>query len=328
MISQTLNQVCVKNIYKLKNHFNLNVRDCGSYFKGNCPIHNGDNVNAFTLYKDTGRWCCHTHSCHGNYSSASFVKLICEINHIKHDEAVSVLTELCGESIDESKQVASFFKKKEDIDNKILDDEVLEKFDGTNSFYLNRGYKQEILDYFGVLYCDDEHSKFYNRMIIPIHNRNGQLIGWTGRYAGEPTGDIPKFMHSYGLKKTKVLYNWHRAQKYFSSQNLFVVESFGAVWGLHNIGISNVVAVMGVNLSEYQAKMIIENPNIKNTIVCFDPDKAGQEAMTMFAHKKSSLSRLKNRTGLQVMNIPKDRDLDSITYDEFCVAFSNRRVFQ
>ena len=51
-----------------------------------------------------------------------------------------------------------------------------------------------------------------NRVVIPIHNEAGRLIGYAGRYPGEDVPDEePKYLLPPNLKKSKVLFNFHRA---------------------------------------------------------------------------------------------------------------------
>lgn len=315
------------NVLVLFDLLGLKLQDCGGYFRGSCPIHGGDNTGAFVYYKDTNRWICFSHACQSPRSAADPIDLCAKIWNISRHETVDrlKLTFNTGET-DISGIVfknAIKTRKYERRDMNPMPENSLDMFNGSNDFYVNRGYLPSTLSYFDIRYCDRIGTRFWNRMIIPIHNTNGELVGWSGRWCGDYKKDhVEKFLHTADLQKTRLLYNWHRAEKYFSSKQIVIVESPGAVWGLHQIGVYNAVAVLGCAISNEQARIITSCQKINNVVIAFDPDKAGSEAMT---ERSMSIRNLKHKIGIQVMNLTQGMDLDNISLEDFKYAFANRK---
>jgi len=107
---------------------------------------------------------------------------------------------------------------------------------------------------------------FKGRIAIPIHNGEGQLVGYAGRlvddeaidadhpkYRFPPTREREGVVHEF--RKAELLYNAHRVQAPVA--DLLVVEGFfDALW-LYEQGYENVVALMGTDVSEVQAAQIV-----------------------------------------------------------------------
>lgn len=133
----------------------------------------------------------------------------------------------------------------------------------------------------GLTFLNDENNyvDFFNdRLIIPIKNENGDVVGFSGRglnktekikYMNTKTTDI--------FKKENILFNFYSFDK--SEYNeLFVVEGYMDVFAFKRLGINNVVASMGTSFTDYQIQLIKKYKNINTIILCFDNDNAGREA--------------------------------------------------
>jgi len=143
-------------------------------------------------------------------------------------------------------------------------------------YWLERGFKPEILDEFGVGYSDgtkpayvaDEQLQalgvinekgnviFYRRSIIPIHDRRGNVIAWAGRTV-DGGKDVAKYINSPETAiytKAKTLFNLHRAAEHIrKAQEAYIVEGYADVMALWQSGVKNVVALCGTALSDDQA---------------------------------------------------------------------------
>jgi len=304
----------------------------GSYVQASCPVHKGDNRTALTVYLDTCRWMCFTNCCHGRGSSESFFKLVQLVYDIDEDAAVEWLAEALGVG-DRTTEVTTklmtidALKRRRRRYNRPLPDHYIASFipdaNVANSYYEQRGYHKATLRYFDVRYCFSRGHRFCNRAIIPVHDTHGNLVGVSGRWMGELEEDdeTNKFIHTKGMIRSQLLYNWHRAYKYFDSGYVMLTESPGAVWGLHQIGRFNAVAALGGNLSEDQVKIIASCPKLNTTVLCFDADKAGR---TM-SHRAAEL--LHGKTNVQIVELPEGLDLDNIDSGEFLQCFAARKNF-
>jgi DNA primase len=74
--------------------------------------------------------------------------------------------------------------------------------------------------------------------------------------------------------KDRILYNLNKAKDYLADRKLIVVEGFKSVWWLYEMGIYNVVAVMGSTVTEGQKKLIYQYAH-KGIVILFDNDVPG-----------------------------------------------------
>ena len=121
------------------------------------------------------------------------------------------------------------------------------------------------------------HDRFRGRVIFPIRDVRGQVIGLAGRALGE---SLPKYLNSPQtplFDKGSVLYGIDLARRSIrESGTVIVVEGYMDVVVLQQCGINNVVACMGTALTERQLRML--KPITKVLILALDADAAGRLA--------------------------------------------------
>lgn len=126
---------------------------------------------------------------------------------------------------------------------------------------------------------DDEapYDYFRNRLMIPIYDARGRVIGFGGRIIGQ--GE-PKYLNSPEtplFDKGRSLYNVHRAAvDARKAKRVVVVEGYLDVIGMSAAGVGEVVATNGTALTEQQ--MVLAWRMADEPILCFDGDGAGQSA--------------------------------------------------
>nr|YP_002048897.1 DNA primase [Paulinella chromatophora]ACB42687.1 DNA primase [Paulinella chromatophora] len=124
------------------------------------------------------------------------------------------------------------------------------------------------------------YDRFRHRVIIPIHNRQGRIIGFGGRRLD---GGEPKYLNSPEtevFQKGKHLFGLHLASHSIRKENkAIVVEGYFDVISLHVLGITNVVASLGTSLSSYQISQISHWSEDKRIVLNFDTDSAGIRAV-------------------------------------------------
>jgi len=134
------------------------------------------------------------------------------------------------------------------------------------------GYKAAQLYECGLLnkHPDREEyfEKFNDRVMFPITDWRGSLIGFTGRVNGQVPPKVPKYMHS-AFEKSKTLYAINKAKKAMQEKGAaYVVEGPTDTMRFHQMNIDNTVGKQGSDFSDDQAKLI---KRFCDT-VCFVPD--------------------------------------------------------
>ena len=120
--------------------------------------------------------------------------------------------------------------------------------------------------------------------MFPIHDRQGNVIGFGGRQLTDPAPDAPGYNPKYIntaatpiFDKRSSLYGIHRAHSAIRESNTgIIVEGYMDAIAAHQYGYTNVVASMGTALTENQVSQLKSIAN--NFILALDPDTAGQEA--------------------------------------------------
>jgi DNA primase len=122
------------------------------------------------------------------------------------------------------------------------------------------------------------YDRFRGRLMFPIHNEGGKVIGFGGR-ALKP-GEEPKYLNSPETtiyRKSFVLYNLHRAKDAMrKGEQAILVEGYMDVIGVYSAGVREVVASCGTSLTNNQVRAIKKHTD--HIVVNFDPDAAGANA--------------------------------------------------
>jgi len=158
----------------------------------------------------------------------------------------------------------------------------------------------------------DKNNKFkdffYKRLIFPIKNINGKVVGFGGRVLGDSNPKYINSPESNYFKKRDMLYNLHLAKASVrQKKNLLICEGYMDVISLYQNNIKSVVAPLGTSFTEEQLKLSWRYTD-KPTIM-FDGDEAGKRASYKAAIM--SLPFLIPNKSIQFVNLPKGNDPDS-----------------
>jgi DNA primase len=138
-----------------------------------------------------------------------------------------------------------------------------------------RGLKEATIDVFGLGHHAGK-GIMHNRVVIPIHNEQGDLVAYAGRSPGEPPSGEGQYKFPPNFHKSLVLFNLHRAKEH-ATEGLIVVEGFFTVFEFFQRGRKNVVALMGSSLSKEQERLIVETVGPKGRVLlALDNDEAGR----------------------------------------------------
>ncbi|MCX7908797.1 MAG: DNA primase [Ignavibacteria bacterium] len=146
------------------------------------------------------------------------------------------------------------------------------------------GFSKEILLSAGLIKPKEgTSSEFYDtfreRIIFPIHNHIGKVVGFGGRSLKE-IDNQPKYINSPQTEvfdKSKLLFGLFNGRNEIRSKEAVVlVEGYADVVALHQAGIKNAVASCGTSLTEEQLHQI--SRYCKTIYIAYDGDEAGQKA--------------------------------------------------
>ena len=281
------------------------LKKSGSNFKGVCPFHN-EKTPSFVVSETKQIFTCF--GCGATGDVIAFVK---RYYNLEFRGAVEMLAREYGISLDGAfrsnrnkdelyeinRQAARFFYKA-----------MREKSNKGYTYIKNRGISEETMNKFGIGYADDGWTslydflraagvaekkmlelgliskskdrcfdKFRDRVIFPIINTAGKVIGFGGRIIGD--GE-PKYLNSQEsgiFQKKNNLYGLNLARKDVSREDSIVlVEGYMDVVSLYQAGVRNVSASLGTALTENQARLI--KRYTRNVVLSYDSDQAGQNA--------------------------------------------------
>lgn len=160
-------------------------------------------------------------------------------------------------------------------------------------------------------------DRFYNRIMFPIGDIQGEVIAFGGRIVGEGQ---PKYLNSQEtpiFHKSEILYGLHLAKNSMtSSGTAIVVEGYTDVISLHEAGLKNAVATLGTALTGRHIRML--SRYAKNRIIyLFDGDEAGQRAADRaLSFIDESITPEAGHRKLEIMAVTLPDNLDPADYIE------------
>jgi DNA primase len=151
------------------------------------------------------------------------------------------------------------------------------KLDPTHPYLATRGISPETIEAFGVGYCGRGLMK--GRIAIPIHNENGELLAYAGRWAeAQVPESTPRYLLPTGFEKQSVLFNLHRLPAMEErTEPVVIVESYWSAMRVHELGFP-VVSAMGHSVSPMHCELLAAR-NVRSVVVLFDGDEAGEEGL-------------------------------------------------
>lgn len=264
---------------------------------GPCPIHKGSNPTQFRVSISKNVWNCFSECKHGG----NVLDFICKMEDISvHAAALKAIEWFnldpetgigssgnSAESQEETPHKQETSQPKPKLAQKLAPAPTqdnggpnkplkfrLDKLTRDHPYLKDRGLTAETIIDFGVGFC--AKGMMADRIAIPIHNCQGEVVAYAGRFPGEPGEDTPKYKLPQGFRKSLELFNIDRAGRESADQPLVIVEGFFDCMKLHQYGYRKVVALMGSTMSAAQEEMIRKCFNGRSqVIVMLDEDEAG-----------------------------------------------------
>ncbi|QVK19169.1 DNA primase [Mycoplasmatota bacterium] len=151
------------------------------------------------------------------------------------------------------------------------------------------------------------YDKFKNRIMFPICDEYGNIVGFSGRSYLDTNKNEPKYMNTQEtpiFKKSNIIYNLYHAKKTIKqNKRVFLFEGFMDVIASYRSGLFESVATMGTALTDDHINQL--KKLTKHVIICYDGDKAGIEAS-----KRAITSLNKHYVKTSVVNLPEGLDPD------------------
>jgi DNA primase len=285
----------------------------GDSLSGVCPIHSGHNPGQFRVSLSRNCWICFG-DCHGGGSIVDFVS---------HKEGVGIReaalmiqnwfnvdtnsAHSCREAINSADCRPSAQSPSPPKSNRPLTFR-LTGLDYDHPYLRSRGLSAETIGEFNLGYCTK--GMLAGRIAIPIHDLQGRLVAYTGRWPGEPPNGIPKYRLPKGFRKSCELFNLHRAVALDGKQPLVVVEGFFGCMAVWQAGYRRVTALMGSVLSRTQEEMITKAAGDSGSVILlFDGDDAGRKGQT------DAQERLGKHLSVHSIHLEYGQQPDSIAAD-------------
>lgn len=206
----------------------------------------------------------------------------------------------------------SYFKERgfrDAIINKFQLGYCLNQRDAFIQHAVKNGYSKELLLKTGLASGNEErmYDKYQGRVIFPIHNLTGKVIGFGARFLGSDKTKA-KYLNSPESEiynKSQTLYGIYFAKNEISRlDNCILVEGYADVLSMHQAGIENTVASSGTSLTTEQIRMI--SRYTKNVTVLYDGDSAG-----IHAALRGTDMILEEGLNVRIVVLPPDEDPDS-----------------
>ena len=173
-------------------------------------------------------------------------------------------------------------------------------------------YENEVLGIAGLVVENEQgrrYDRFRDRIMFPIHDQKGQVIGFGGRVINPI--DTPKY---YNSPETPVFQKGHELYGLFLARRAIrdagralVVEGYMDVVALAQYGIEYAVAALGTATTPYHITKLMRQAD--EIVFCFDGDNAGLTAAWRAA--MNALPALTDGLKLSFLFLPKEHDPDS-----------------
>lgn len=222
--SGVLHTVCAlgsRRLDELLDLLDVDLTRSGHTYEGCCPIHEGDNPAAFSLwangYEVRGNWSCRTDRC-GEFFRRTLIGFVRGVlsrrrsrwgpehgveRRVSHRAAVDYICEFLGTDAGDievdhkliarkraSRGIESVFRSGPDYRPMCEWRDLRRMLEVPSPYFLGRGYSPETLEYFGVGTCTERRSRAYGRVVIPVYDPSGTiLVGAISRSGHEKCGE-------------------------------------------------------------------------------------------------------------------------------------------
>lgn len=337
-IDQLLTRINLVDVIQAR----LPLKKAGREYMACCPFH-GEKTPSFTVSPTKQFYHCFGCGAHG-----SAISFLMEYEHLDYTEAIEALARLLGIEVPRENDAKSMpvVKKAKLTDLYSLLGEAaklyaryLNQAPEAQAYLQQRGLSPEVVQQYGLGFAPDDwhitsqqfaaqygqdkliasglqlkneagkiYDRFRGRLMFPIRNRKGQVIGFGGRVLGTGT---PKYLNSPETEvfhKGSELYGLFEARQHTRSLvRLLVVEGYMDVIALAQFGLSYAVATLGTATTQQHINLLFRQ--VPEVIFCFDGDRAGKEAA--WRALETALPELRDGREVRFLFLPSGEDPDT-----------------
>jgi DNA primase len=335
-IQELLNRVDVVDVVDKS----VPLKKAGANFTACCPFHN-EKSPSFTVSPTKQFYHCFGCGAHG-----TAISFLMEYNGLSFVEAVHELAKQVGMIVPQEKrdadgppkkvvvglqaslqQAAGFYKAELKQSQRAIDylkgrglsGQIAAKFQigyapagWQNLQAIFPNYEDEVLTTAGLVVSNDQgkrYDRFRDRIMFPIHNQKGEVIGFGGRVINPE--DTPKY---YNSPETPLFQKGHELYGFFVARRaireagrVLVVEGYMDVVALAQYGIDYAVAALGTATTPFHITKLMRQTD--EIVFSFDGDNAGKTAAWRAA--MNALPALTDKLKLKFMFLPATHDPDS-----------------
>lgn len=315
------------------------LKRAGREYQACCPFHN-EKTASFTVSPTKQFYHCFGCGAHG-----SAISFLMEYEHLAYPEAIEALARTAGVQV--PREGAEDAPKRKPTNKSLytLMEEATTWFQAqlpqnpaAREYLQQRGLSAEIISRFGIGYAPsgwdnlgrklaaygeekllatgmatqneagNVYDRFRERIMFPIRDKRGRVIGFGGRVLGN---DTPKYLNSPETEifhKGSELYGLFEARQHTRKlERLLVVEGYMDVIALAQYGITYAVATLGTATTPEHVRLLFRT--VPEIIFCFDGDRAGKQAA--WRALENALPELQDDKNVGFLFLPNGEDPDS-----------------
>ncbi len=315
----------------------VKLRKAGSNYKGRCPFHS-ERTPSFVVSPNKQIF-----KCFGCGEAGNAVTFFMKIEGLNFHEALIILARESGIEIPKTQsntqrdgKIKKILKLNETC-CKFFQDSLKKKYSFLKEFFKNRNITMDMIDTLRIGYADAEYQTLLNylderetdfytqagvikqgnkgrhydvfreRIIFPIANSRGDIVGFSGRGISEKVQ--PKYLNSPDtevFKKRELLYGFNLSRNEIRKKgNVIIVEGYMDFLRLFFNGVKNCVASMGTSLTTSQVKLLKRYADV--FIFSYDSDSAGKKATVRAVDEVMGQEEIR----CKVIEMPSGEDPDS-----------------
>lgn len=329
----------------------IEVKSSGSSYKALCPFHN-EKTPSFMINTDK-----QIYKCFGCGEGGDVLQFVMKMENLDFIDALKMLGEKANIDVEIDDDISDqerretktlydinrkaglfYFRKLTSAQNRglqylksrgISSNEIKafglglaeDRWDSLLEHLRKENYTKETIEKTGLILKNKKGDRYYdrfrNRIIFPIFNTRGMVIGFGGRVLDQ---SLPKYLNSPETKifnKRNTLYGLNLAKKNIVNHQLVLVEGYMDVIALYGNGVKNAVATLGTSLTKEHGKLL--KKYAKEVVLAFDGDEAGVKAAIR------SISILENEgLKIRVLSLGSKEDPDDFIRREGKETFYKR----
>jgi DNA primase len=329
------------------------LKRSGREYMGCCPFHD-DSTPSFSVSPEKGLY--HCHGCNVGGDAIAFIRAQKNLDFVEAVEELASRFNIPVEYADSNRDyrkekslladlyrihstATEWFQQQLTLDvrkylaDRDISEEAIatwqlgyapESWDSLFNYLKSQGYSADLIERAGLIIKRNDggyHDRFRNRLMVPIYDRAGRVIAFTGRTTGNDNAKYLNSPETLLFQKSNVLFGFHRFAEAVSTTKTdiaLVVEGHLDVISLHSRGIPFAVGTMGTAINQSQIKQLAKHA--RHIVLNFDGDKAGIDATEKAIAELHPLLA-SNQINLNILQLPDGQDPDQVIRDRGTEAY-------